>query len=1493
MLGGGGVCAGASRRACLLRALLVAATWLVVCVGAAPVSGAPIVSVYSSGLVVGGGPNVITAGRDGAMWFSQYSANRIGRITPDGTITQYPTSGSLTAGAHPSGIVAGPDGKIWFSEYGIGRIGELDPATGLMVGEYPLPAGAASQPEGITVGRDGAIWFTERGANQVGRLDPAAVSPGTSNGITEYLLTTSDTQYQPVDLVTGQDGALWITELFSNQVARLDPALATPATTNGVTTFTLPTIGSEPEGITAAADGMLWVAEYGSDQIARVDPALVSDQTTNGITEYPANGKPLWVSTAHDGAIWFTDNSNGQLLRFDTTTNTATSIAAAQGVAGDVTSDAVDTAGNLWFTTFTNNTIGQVGFVAENTSLPVVAGVATVGHALSCSPGSWTNQPGSYSYQWKLAGQPIPGETAPTYTIAAAAAGLQLTCQVTAQRLDGSTSATSAAVVVGANAPANTTAPAVTGLVAVGQTVTCANGSWSNTPTTFAYQWFVDGGATAGQTSETHLISASEAGRRISCQVTATNSGGSGSALSAAVTAAVGVGNGSGVPTVNLRIRRARVGVGTPVILDASATQANGAGIVSYTVTFGAGGGSATCDGQAPIMRAVFGRPVAGPATLTVTTSSGVSARVSAPFVVAAAARPAARRGIRPVPSALVSYLCTPPPSSPPHRGIPEPGFPMAEICGDSVHAGLIDANGCLDQVDFASLPAADQTVISAFAAFHVAVHHKAAADRPGNAPRSTLVAGVTTHIQQSPFLKDDAFYITRAQPVQINGLTYQPNGNDGAIVIAVAGPVFSTTLNDPGAVYVISANAIVKVEGIPVRVGAVTLAAGFLDGARVHLADYEFDDNLYPIHLPGLPDFPVTGSMSVDLVKQASLLGLNVELPKVFNDPAEDALDDTNKIFGKQGAHGVTAAVTLRIANRTGLVADHFEFNVPRLLQLGGVTVRNLHFVYDRPTRLLSGGVLIDVPSVLSGGIAGNVTFVHSDFAGATLGYVASYGEGLPIVGPVYLTEISGTLSLPPGADPPTVAFPSAFGGDATFSIGPSASSQGCGLASVHGTATLHFAPAPFSITATGENQIFCLDLGEKYFQVDATGHVLLGEDWKLPLPFITGALTANLDGQALIDPADGRFHIQLDGSGSFGIDIGYVIGSQHLSIANATAVISDEGAALCGSALGYTVGIGESFNPPPLNQVLAIKNLSLNMGGCDIASYQPLGAGGRPGTARGRAAASSYAFTVPAGERTVILQLKGAGGAPRVTLHGPAGRVIDTAVGVIINSDEFVAPQQASATTLIELRGRNAGRWTLVPDAGSPRVVTASVTHEVGKPRITGYVTGRGNQRVLHYALTPQVGMRVRFVERGVGGATTIGVAHAASGRIRFTPSDAHRGTRMIIAVIDENGMPRPSVTITRYVAAAPRAGRPTRLTARRVGATLRVAFGPAPLATAYHVLVWLGDGRVLLYALPARTRRLAIPNVRRGERVVVSVVGLYYGTPGPRIALGVRHL
>src|SRR5690242_13319296 len=60
-----------------------------------------------------GGPNWITAGPDGAMWFAELSANAIGRVTTSGAVTEYAIPSAVSG---TSVIAAGPDGALWFAE---------------------------------------------------------------------------------------------------------------------------------------------------------------------------------------------------------------------------------------------------------------------------------------------------------------------------------------------------------------------------------------------------------------------------------------------------------------------------------------------------------------------------------------------------------------------------------------------------------------------------------------------------------------------------------------------------------------------------------------------------------------------------------------------------------------------------------------------------------------------------------------------------------------------------------------------------------------------------------------------------------------------------------------------------------------------------------------------------------------------------------------------------------------------------------------------------------------------------------------------------------------------------------------------------------------------------------------------------------------------------------------------------------------------------------
>jgi virginiamycin B lyase len=70
------------------------------------------------------GPQGITVGADGALWFTENSANKLGRITTTGTITE--TATIPTVGSQPYDITLGADGNLWFTEHSGNKIGRYD-----------------------------------------------------------------------------------------------------------------------------------------------------------------------------------------------------------------------------------------------------------------------------------------------------------------------------------------------------------------------------------------------------------------------------------------------------------------------------------------------------------------------------------------------------------------------------------------------------------------------------------------------------------------------------------------------------------------------------------------------------------------------------------------------------------------------------------------------------------------------------------------------------------------------------------------------------------------------------------------------------------------------------------------------------------------------------------------------------------------------------------------------------------------------------------------------------------------------------------------------------------------------------------------------------------------------------------------------------------------------------------------------------------------------
>ena len=178
--------------------------------GGIGVPGPPVITEFSAGISAGSSPEGITAGPDGNLWFTERFGNRIGRITPSGTVTEF--SSGISANSQPYGITAGPDGNLWFAEYNGNRIGRITPSG--TVTEFSSGISASSEPDGITAGPDGNLWFTEFLGNRIGRISP-------SGTVTEFFIGFSSSN--PVGITAGPDGNLWFAERTGNRIGRIIP----------------------------------------------------------------------------------------------------------------------------------------------------------------------------------------------------------------------------------------------------------------------------------------------------------------------------------------------------------------------------------------------------------------------------------------------------------------------------------------------------------------------------------------------------------------------------------------------------------------------------------------------------------------------------------------------------------------------------------------------------------------------------------------------------------------------------------------------------------------------------------------------------------------------------------------------------------------------------------------------------------------------------------------------------------------------------------------------------------------------------------------------------------------------------------------------------------------------------------------------------------------------------------------------------------------------
>ncbi len=304
----------------------------------------------------GGNPFDLALGPDGNLWFTEAQGNRVGKVTPEGVITEFPIP---TPGSFPGGITAGPDGNLWFCANGSNRIVRVTPAGAFT--EFPIPnAFPSGGPSSITAGPDGALWFSESDGGVGGRIRRVTTSG-------QFALFAGQVPSQaPHQIVAGADGNLWYSMPISGKVGRV--------TTEGVITeFPLASPAADALALATGPDGAVWIAEHltAGNKLARI----AADGSMTEVSMPAIHGAMFGLTAGPDGALWFTETESDRIGR--ATTAGAVTDFAIPTAAGSPFAIKAGPDGSVWFAESATHRIGRIGGVAalSSVTVPVAASI--------------------------------------------------------------------------------------------------------------------------------------------------------------------------------------------------------------------------------------------------------------------------------------------------------------------------------------------------------------------------------------------------------------------------------------------------------------------------------------------------------------------------------------------------------------------------------------------------------------------------------------------------------------------------------------------------------------------------------------------------------------------------------------------------------------------------------------------------------------------------------------------------------------------------------------------------------------------------------------------------------------------------------------------------------------------------------------------------------------------------------------------------------------
>ncbi len=287
---------------------------------------------------------IVTA-PDGNMWFTEEDANKVGRITPSGQITEFDLGEQTTDESTVKDVAVAADGTIWVAYDSGWRVKAINAAGQTVRGPYVFNSPYAEQ---IAIAADGTPWVTMNydedfvirivgdqalaSSNSpecqaaLARAADGAMWCRTDSGLTRLNGDASGGVTYPANNYAaypyaiaagpvGSVGSVWFGRYFSGtmfsspddgEVGYLD------ASTGRITAFNTGE-RTAPNSLIQGPDGTMWFTSIG----AAAGIGHVSAQGRGALTAI-AGYEPESLTFAPDGAIFATDPTNNVIIRVTT-----------------------------------------------------------------------------------------------------------------------------------------------------------------------------------------------------------------------------------------------------------------------------------------------------------------------------------------------------------------------------------------------------------------------------------------------------------------------------------------------------------------------------------------------------------------------------------------------------------------------------------------------------------------------------------------------------------------------------------------------------------------------------------------------------------------------------------------------------------------------------------------------------------------------------------------------------------------------------------------------------------------------------------------------------------------------------------------------------------------------------------------------------------------------------------------------------------------------